>query len=281
MKKLLCILAIAALAGGVVTAIVWACCGMVIWPISITGLEDVLVPCGEIGPVSIEFTVTVDGYEDWNNYNTVEVEASVDGTAILTDSISMWTGDDPSIDYSASWTPPGAGIYDVLVVATATLVSGEVITETASAEIVVEACVPVDIKGGSCPNSVNTKGKGVLPVAILEGGDVALADIDPDSIMVGGVPVIAGMSIMEDSTAPPTGDPADCYDCFEAIDEDGDGLPDNLDGVDELVVYVDMEALAAGPLARAARDDCILLEITGQTYDGVPLVGEDSVRIVK
>jgi hypothetical protein len=42
--------------------------------------------------------------------------------------------------------------------------------------------VPVDIKPGSCPNPINTKSKGVLPVAILGTEDFDVTMIDPSTV---------------------------------------------------------------------------------------------------
>lgn len=284
MKKLLCILGAVALMSGVVAAIVWACCGQVTWPIEIIVDDEIVLPCGFQGTVQIPFSVVIDGYEEWTMENDTYVSTTAGGN---------WTLQEAgTYDLGVAVLPAGFDPIDVTITATATRGdTGETVTETATVTIVWEPCeVPVDIKGGSCPNSVNTKSKGVLPVAILEGGEVALADIDPDSIKVEGVPVIAGMSIMEDSTqaGPLVGAPEDCLECFDAdanlnCDTDGDGIDDAYcgDGVDELVVYVDMEALAAGPLADAERGDCTPLEVTGMTYDGRAIVGSDSVSIVK
>ena len=46
--------------------------------------------------------------------------------------------------------------------------------------------VPIDIKPGSDPNSVNLKAKGVLPVSILGTGDFDVHDVDMASLRLAG-----------------------------------------------------------------------------------------------
>jgi hypothetical protein len=55
------------------------------------------------------------------------------------------------------------------------------------AKIVIKGPVAFDIKPGSCPNPVNVKSQGVLPVAILGGAKVNVRNIDPASITLEGV----------------------------------------------------------------------------------------------
>jgi len=64
--------------------------------------------------------------------------------------------------------------------------------------------VDVDIKPGSCPNPLNVKSSGVLPVAVLGSADVNVLDIDPTSIAfsIGDVNVGAIRCSYEDVAAP-------------------------------------------------------------------------------
>lgn len=50
---------------------------------------------------------------------------------------------------------------------------------------IVTAHVVIDIKPGSDPNSINPKGRGVLPVAILTTGAFDAADVDPSTVRFG------------------------------------------------------------------------------------------------
>jgi len=67
--------------------------------------------------------------------------------------------------------------------------------------------VAVDIKPGSCPNPVNVKNSGVLPVAILGTADYDVTTIDPTSIRLAGVAPLR--SSFEDVAAP-VSDSNDC-----------------------------------------------------------------------
>jgi hypothetical protein len=81
--------------------------------------------------------------------------------------------------------------------------------------------VAVDIKPGSCPNPVNVKSKGVLPIAILGTSDYDVTTIDPTSIRLIGVePIRSGY----EDVAGPVSDGNDC-ECI--TDTDGpDGFLD-------------------------------------------------------
>ena len=70
---------------------------------------------------------------------------------------------------------------------------------TGSAEITVtricEIEVPVDIKPTSCPNPLNPKSNGVVPVAILGTADFDVSQIDPASILLEGVAPLRWMPV--------------------------------------------------------------------------------------
>ena len=79
--------------------------------------------------------------------------------------------------------------------------------------------VAIDIKPGSCPNPLNVKSKGVLPVAILGSEDVNVTEIDVATILLEGVSPIR--SAIEDVAAPlPDGEGCEC------TTEDPDGFLD-------------------------------------------------------
>jgi hypothetical protein len=133
--------------------------------------------------------------------------------------------------------------------------------------------VDVDIKPGSCPNPLNVKSKGVTPVAIV-GSAFDATSVDPDTVTLEGVPAVK--SEVLDSTEPPTGDPMDCYDCFDAPDEYAG------DGIDDLVVYFDTQALADSAAIAGAEDGaCVQLHLEGALNDGTPVKGMDSVTVKK
>lgn len=150
--------------------------------------------------------------------------------------------------------------------------------------------VNIDIKPGSCPNPFNDKSKGSIPVAIIGTADLDVTTIDPESITLAGVPALADWEI-KDSTQP-DGDDTDCYTCFDATNPanfncDLDPLiPGNDaycgDGYPDLIVKFDTQALGAAIASlypEAGRDDCVTLELNGETLAGVPIVGSDSMVI--
>ncbi|MFC1675564.1 LamG-like jellyroll fold domain-containing protein [Planctomycetota bacterium] len=63
--------------------------------------------------------------------------------------------------------------------------------------------VVVDIKPGGCPNPLNVKSRGILPVAILGSADFDINEIDPTSIQLAGVRPLR--SSYEDVTGPLSG----------------------------------------------------------------------------
>jgi parallel beta-helix repeat protein len=111
--------------------------------------------------------------------------------------------------------------------------------------------VTIDVKPGSFPNSINHKSKGKIPVAILSTADFdAPGDVDWDSLTFG-----------------QTGDEESLAFCSPSPEDvDGDGLYD-------LVCHFSTQ------LAGFACGDEVGY-LKGQTVDGVPIEGGDSVRIV-
>ena len=128
--------------------------------------------------------------------------------------------------------------------------------------------IAVDIKPGSCPNPINTKSKGVLPVAILGTQTFDVTRIDPASVELVGVNPLR-LSV-EDVSTP--------YEPFigkegsEACNERG------LDGIDDLTLKFSTQAIirALGPVNKG---DVLTLELNALLVDGTPVTGEDVVII--
>jgi hypothetical protein len=154
--------------------------------------------------------------------------------------------------------------------------------------------VEIDIKPGSCPNPFNVNSEGFVPVAIVGSADLDVTTVDPTTVTLEGIYAhhwgIDGDDPEEmDPTQPSGSDPEDCFDCFDAddpanfnCDTDNDGVDDAYcgDGIPDLVLHFPTLELAAVPgIADAGRDDCIKLTLKGQTYDGTPIEGADSVII--
>jgi hypothetical protein len=129
--------------------------------------------------------------------------------------------------------------------------------------------VAVDIKPGSCPNPLNLKSKGVLPVAVLGTEEFDVTEIDPASIRLEGVAPLR--SAMEDVAAPVT-DTNDCN-CMQPG-------PDG---------YMDLTLKFSRPLLVQAlmlaypdidARDVLTLNLTGNLANGISIEGADCIVIV-
>ncbi len=135
--------------------------------------------------------------------------------------------------------------------------------------IIIERALPVsvDVHPGSCPNPVNVKSKGVLPLAILGMAGFEVADIDPATVRLEGVPALR--SSVSDVGTPYTADLIGSRSCntFGA------------DGFVDLTLKFRMQNVVAALGAVGDRDE-IVLELTGYLRDGTPIVGHDIVWIL-
>lgn len=173
------------------------------------------------------------------------------------------TGVDPG-DYSASVcitsNDPASPVVPVLV--------------SLTVEAPPPIAVPVDIRPGSCPNPLNCKAKGVLPVAIAGTAELDVTQIDPVTIRLAGVAPLG--SDIEDVTTPfePFTGKQDCdIDCNTVSP---DGFPD-------LTLKFDLQEVIAA-LGNAVQDGaCLVVELTGNLREeagGTAIVGEDVMRIL-
>ena len=124
--------------------------------------------------------------------------------------------------------------------------------------------VYVDIKPESCPNPLNVKSKGVLPVAILGTEDFDVTTIDPTSVHLKGVPSLR--SGLEDVEMPFDGK---CLECATV----------GPDEILDLTLKFDTEEIVK-ELGDPADGAKLCLELTGKLFDGTPILGEDGVRII-
>jgi probable HAF family extracellular repeat protein len=108
--------------------------------------------------------------------------------------------------------------------------------------------VEIDIKPGSDPNPINPFSRGVIPVAILTTEDFDALTVDEDSVRFG----------------PAEAEKRHKQAHVEDVDGDGD--------LDLLLHFSTQET----GIALGDTEACL----TGQTYDGVPIMGCDSVRTV-
>ena len=124
--------------------------------------------------------------------------------------------------------------------------------------------VKMDIKPGSCPNPLNPKSKGKLPVAILGSAEFDVHDIDFTSLLLEGVAPIR--SAIEDVATPAGGDECGCT-------EEGP------DGYDDLILKFDTEQIVAAVAPMNGGDEKVL-RLTGTLRDGTPIEAGDCVVIV-
>jgi hypothetical protein len=123
--------------------------------------------------------------------------------------------------------------------------------------------VDLDIKPGSCPNPIQPRSRGLLPVAVLGTGDFDVNEIDIASLQLEGVgPIMSGY---EDVSQPFGGDLCGCT----AAGPDG--------YADLTLKFRAREIIdAIGALPTGDR----VLTLTGVLLDGTPFEGQDCVVII-
>lgn len=129
---------------------------------------------------------------------------------------------------------------------------------------------PVDIKPQSCPNPLNVKSRGVLPVAILGTADFDVTTIDPASIRLEGVAPIR--SAFEDVATP-----------FESLNGEADAsncTDEGSDGFMDLTLKFRTQEIVAA-LGGVQDGEVLILTLTGILQDGGFIQGEDVVVILK
>jgi hypothetical protein len=127
--------------------------------------------------------------------------------------------------------------------------------------------ISIDIKPGTCPNPLNVKSKGMLPVAVLGTENFDVTQLDPATIRLGGVAPLRWAYV--DVATPFEDDKVDCEGCNELC---GDG---NMD----LVLNFDTQEVVAA-LGNVEDGECATLELTAELLDGTSIAAEDVVRIL-
>ena len=135
--------------------------------------------------------------------------------------------------------------------------------------------VPVDIKPGSCPNPLNVKSKGVLPVAVLGTEDFDVTTIDPATIKLSREGIEDSVSPIrwsyEDVATPFEGELCDCHELT------GDGYMD-------LSLKFDTQELVNALKLNEVPGETIELTLTGsfkEEYNGIPIEGKDCMWVLK
>ena len=130
--------------------------------------------------------------------------------------------------------------------------------------------VPMDIKPGSCPNPLNVKSKGVLPVAVLGTADFDVTTIDVSSILLsrdgngGGVAPIRWS--YEDVATPFEGELCGCHELGP-------------DGFMDLTLKFQTQDVV-GAIGAVNDDEEVVLVLTGQLLDETPFDGADCIKIL-
>jgi hypothetical protein len=136
--------------------------------------------------------------------------------------------------------------------------------------------VALDIKPTSCPNPLNSKSKGVLPVAILGTDEFDVMDIDPSTLLLDGVAPIRYN--YADVATPFWGELCDCHELGP------DGYVDmtlKFRKQDILAAIAAESNPAAPPNALILSDwEMVTLTLTGMTWTGREIEGEDCVRVM-
>jgi len=124
-----------------------------------------------------------------------------------------------------------------------------------------------DVKPQSCPNPLNLRERGVLPVAILGTADFDVTTIDVSTVTIAGIyPLKWGF---EDVSTPYLDPLMDCYSCTE----------EGMDGYMDLSLIFNSRDIITS-LGNVSHGDCVTLEINGFLYDGTPITGSDIVTII-
>jgi hypothetical protein len=129
--------------------------------------------------------------------------------------------------------------------------------------------IAVDIKPGSCPNPLNLKSKGILPVAVLGSEALDVNDIDLVSVRLAGVSPIR--SDLEDvATAV-----LDVNDC-NCTTEGPDGY------IDLTLKFRTQEIVEAllEEYDELEKDQMISLRLVSELNDGSVILGEDCIKLI-
>jgi hypothetical protein len=127
--------------------------------------------------------------------------------------------------------------------------------------------VDVDIKPATCPNPLNIRSKGLLPVAVLGSEDFDVSTINPASIHLEGVAPIRRSYKDVSTPAPDTEDECECTNKGH-------------DGYLDLILKFNTKEISAAIGAVAVSDgELMLLTLTGEDIYGGHIEGTDCVVI--
>lgn len=119
----------------------------------------------------------------------------------------------------------------------------------------------LDIRPGGCPNPMNARGKGRLPVALLGTMGFDVGRVDPSTLVLARADSGAGGTVaplqahVEDAGTPFEGDLCDCH------AEGGDGIPD-------LLLMFDSEAVASALGLSGSMAESVPVRLSGRLSPG-------------
>lgn len=205
------------------------------------------VPCSPLG-TGVEELARANNFGDvgWDTFTTYTFRFEFTET-----SLKVWVDGVLELSVTGDFDPGRFAFYNF---------SQEDAIYTLQSVEALEREVQIDVKPGSDPNSINSKSRGVIPVSILSGEDLdAPTQVDRASLTF-------GATGDEDSLQTRGGSQHPVPNCG-AEDIDGDGLVD-------LVCHFETQdtALSKGDTEATLR---------GELTNGTPIVGIDSVRIVR
>jgi len=143
--------------------------------------------------------------------------------------------------------------------------------------------VPIDIKPQSCPNPLNVKNQGVLPVAILGTAAFDVTQVNPASIKLEGE-VVPLRWAFEDAATP--FEPFIDESCSGCTTQGPDGYIDLTLKFDAQMILVQLGLVEQELFDLSEGDipsdgDCIMLKLTGNLFNGAPIWGEDTMLIIR
>jgi hypothetical protein len=138
----------------------------------------------------------------------------------------------------------------------------------------------VDIKPGSCPNPLNLKSKGALPVSVLGTEEFDVTTVDPATVTIQREGVdehVAPLRWAYEDVATPFEPFLGKEDCYEDCNELWD------DGYTDLTLKFDSQEIVAA-IGEVSDEECLVLKLNGNLLEdegGTPIGGEDVVLILK
>jgi hypothetical protein len=229
------------------------------------------------GPVQIDNAGNVLWFGDWNDPDTdIDTGLFLNDELLVQEGVTMLAGllVDTISSGSDAFQLTDNGSY---IVFEATLEGG--INGAFMIQLVQEIAVPVDIKPGSCPNPLNRKSHGVIPISVLGTEDLDVTLIDLSSVVLSRADGVGGSaspnegppgphSVYEDTGTPFDGEACDCH------EEGGDGI------VDLSLKFRTDDVVAALELNDLPDASALEFVVSGTLLDGTSFAGSDCVRIV-